>query len=60
MRRASAFTRRAVATTLLVVVYVLLLPWFALALRLRRQPPRGWRVRRDPDLTTLPRLRAPF
>ncbi|AKT42583.1 hypothetical protein [Chondromyces crocatus] len=60
VRRASDITRRVVASALLVLVYVLVLPWFALALRLRRPRPSGWRLRHDPTLATLERLRSPF
>jgi hypothetical protein len=60
LRRASDAVYRALLLVLLSVVYVTIIPWYALALRLRRKRATGWHRREDPDLATLPRLRSPF
>lgn len=62
VRRASEVLRVAIAAALLLFVYVLLLPWFALGLRLfsPRSRPGGWRARRDPGLASVERLRSLF
>lgn len=59
VRRASDAVRRALVVALLVLVYVLVLPWFALGLRLRARRLPGFRRRHDPALATLGRLRLP-
>ncbi|MBA3547024.1 MAG: hypothetical protein H0T76_11115 [Nannocystis sp.] len=59
VRRASDAVRRALVLALLVVVYALVLPWFALALRLRARRSPGFRARQDPAITALERLRLP-
>lgn len=59
VRRASDAVRRALVVALLVLVYVLVLPWFAVGLRLRARRLPGFRARRDPALATLERLRLP-
>lgn len=60
VRRASAAVYRALLIALLAVVYVLVLPWFALAWRLRRRPSPGFQRRDDPGLASLDRLRLLF
>lgn len=60
VRRASAAVRRALVLGLLAVIYVLVLPWFALYVRVFRRPTSGWQHREDPDVASLPRLRQPF
>lgn len=60
LRRASDGLRRALTIALLALVYVIVLPWFALVRRLRRPAAPGWRVRRDPNVGSLERLREPF
>lgn len=62
VRRASEVLRVAIAAALLLLVYVLLLPWFALGLRLFSVRPRpgGWRARHDPGLASAERLRSLF
>ena len=59
VRGASDAVRRALVVSLLVVVYALVLPWFALALRLRARRLPGFRARQDPAIATLDRLRMP-
>jgi hypothetical protein len=58
IRRASAMVYRVLLIAMLAVVYALAFPWFALVVRMRRRPPRGFRVRRDPDVASLERLRS--
>jgi hypothetical protein len=60
VRRASDAVRRGLVLALLVVVYALVLPWFALGLRLRGRRATGWRGRRDPGVASIERLRSPF
>jgi hypothetical protein len=60
VRRASAAVYRFLVLVLLAIVYVVVLPWFAVGLRLRARRPRGFRRREDGALTTLARLRSPF
>ena len=60
VRRASAITRRAVAMASLFFVYLLVLPWIALSLRLRGRRAGGFRLRHDPGLASPERLRSPF
>jgi hypothetical protein len=61
VRRASAAVYRGLVLVLLAIVYVVVLPWFALAWRLRGRPrPGGWRPRHDPGLASLERLRSLF
>jgi hypothetical protein len=60
LRRASDAVYRAMLLVLLTVVYVTVIPWYALALRIRRKRVAGWHSRSDPDLGTLPRLRSPY
>lgn len=58
VRRASGAVYRALVVALLALVYALLLPWFAVAFRLRRASAEGFVRRDDPDLATLDRLRS--
>ena len=58
--RLSRRLRRALTVALLAAAYVTLVPPLALARRLRRPPPSGWRDRDDPAVATLDRLRARF
>lgn len=60
VRRASEAVRRALVVSLLALVYLLVLPWFAVGLRLRGRRPPGFRARQDPAIATLERLRLPF
>jgi len=60
LRRASAAVYRALVLVLLAIVYVLVLPWCALAWRVRGRRPGGWRRRDDPGLASLERLRSLF
>lgn len=60
VRRVSDVVRRALVVSLLVLVYALVLPWFALALRLRSRRLPGFRPRHDPAIATLERLRMPY
>ncbi len=60
VRRASAAVYRGLLVALLGVVYVTVLPWFALAWRLRGAPPAGWRRRDNPNLASIERLRSLF
>jgi len=60
VRRASAAVYRGVLLALLGVVYVAVLPLFALAWRLRRLPPAGWHRRDDPGVASIERLRSLF
>ncbi len=59
VRRASEAVRRGVVVSLLFLVYVLVLPWFAVGLRLRARRLPGFRPRLDPALTSRERLRMP-
>jgi hypothetical protein len=59
LRRASAILRRAITIALLALVYVLVLPWFALGLAMTKRP-RGWQLRRDRELMSRERLRRLF
>lgn len=59
VRRASEAVRRGVVVALLFLVYVLVLPWFAVGLRLRARRLPGFRPRLDPALASLERLRMP-
>jgi hypothetical protein len=60
LRRASDVLYRALLLLLLTLVYVAVIPWYALALRLRRRPSAVWRPRSDPAVGSLERLRSPF
>ncbi len=60
VRRASERIRAAIVVTLLALVYVLVLPWFALFKRISGRPAGGWVLRDEPDITRLDRLRQPF
>ena len=63
VRRASAAIYRTLVLALLAVVYVLVLPFFALAFRLRaRRAPSApvWRLRDDPGVASMDRLRSLF
>jgi hypothetical protein len=60
IRRASDAVRRALVVVMLVLVYGLVLPWFAVGLRLRRRRLPGFAPRHDPSITTLERLRMPL
>jgi hypothetical protein len=60
VRRASAAIYRALLLVLLSLVYVVVLPFFALGFRLRRPRPSGFRRRDDPGLASVERLRSPF
>jgi len=51
--------RRGVVVSLLCLVYALVLPWFAVGLRLRARRLPGFRPRHDPGLASLERLRMP-
>ena len=59
VRRASEAVRRGVVVALLGLVYGLVLPWFAVGLRLRRRRSVGFRPRQDLAIATLERLRMP-
>ena len=60
IRRASDALYRVLLLVLLSLVYVTVIPWYAVALRLRPKRISGWHRRSDPDLGTLERLRSPF
>jgi hypothetical protein len=60
LRRASDAIYRVLLLVLLSLVYVTVIPWYALVLRLRRKRAPGWHSRSDPHLGSLPRLRSPF
>jgi hypothetical protein len=60
IRRASAFVYRALVLLLLSLVYVTVIPLYAVALRMRRRRSPGWRLRDDARLTSIDRLRSPF
>lgn len=60
IRRASEALRRALVVGLLALVYGLVLPWFAVGLRLRGRRLPGFRPRSDPAIATLDRLRLPY
>ena len=60
VRRASGVVYRAIVIALLALVYVIVLPLFAIFFRLRGERAHGWRRRDDPDLATLERLRSRF
>ena len=60
LRRASDALYRALVIVLLSLAYVVVIPWYALVLRLRRRRVAGWQVRHDPDVGALERLRSPF
>jgi hypothetical protein len=60
VRRASAWIYRSIVIALLGVVYVLVLPAFALAWRVRGRRRGGWRLRQDTGLATPERLRSLF
>ena len=60
LRRASDAVYRALLLVLLSLVYVTVIPWYALALRFRRKRAAGWHPRSDPDVGSLARLRSPF
>lgn len=60
VRRASEAVRRGLVVGSLALVYVLVLPWFAVGLRLRARRSPGFRPRRDPAIATLDRLRLPY
>lgn len=60
VRRASDRVFAALVVALLAVVYVLVLPWFALARRLSGPPPAGWQARDDRGVASRERLRRMF
>ncbi len=60
VRRASDVVRRGLVVALLALVYVLVLPCFALGLRLRGRRLSGFRPRRDAAIGSLERLRLPY
>ena len=60
VRRVSAVVRRGLVVALVVLVYVLVLPCFALGLRLRGRRLSGFRPRRDAAIGSLERLRLPY
>jgi hypothetical protein len=60
VRRASDRVRRVVVTGLLYALYVVAMPWFAIALRLGGPRAGGWRRRDDAAVATLERLRRAF
>ncbi len=57
---ASAFVRGFVARVLLAVVYVVVVPFYALGMRLARRRRGGWHDRLDADVGSVERLRRPF
>jgi hypothetical protein len=60
VRRASERVRSALVVGLLALVYVLVIPWFALGKRLGRGRPRGWVQRQDAAVGSIERLRQLF
>lgn len=60
VRRASTAVRRALVLGLLAILYALVLPWFALYVRVFRRPTSGWQHRDDREVASLRRLRQPF
>ncbi len=61
VRRASSAIYRAIVLALLAVTYIVVLPWFFAARRLFGAPaPGGWRLRDDPALASIERLRSLF
>ena len=60
VQRASSWIRRELTLLLLVLVYALVLPWFAIFLRVFQKPVTGWQRRGDGEVGTLPRLRRLF
>lgn len=60
IRAASAWLRARLLVALLAGAYAMVLPVFVLMRRWRRPRPSGWRVRDDPDLASLRRLREPY
>jgi hypothetical protein len=59
-RRASGAIYHALVLALLAITYVVVLPWFAAAWRLRARPGPGFRARRDPGVASIERLRSLF
>jgi hypothetical protein len=57
---ASALVRGVVARALLAVVYVVVVPFYALGMRLATRRRGGWHDRLDADVGSLERLRRPF
>jgi hypothetical protein len=57
---ASAFVRGIVARGLLAVVYVVVVPFYAIGMRLAARRPGGWHDRLDADVGSVERLRRPF
>ena len=60
IRRASAIVYRALLLVLLSLVYVTVIPLYAVALRIRRRRSPGWLLRDDARLASMDRLRSPF
>lgn len=60
MRRTSDGLYRLLLLVLLAMVYVLVIPWYALALRLRGRRATGWLARSDSGVGALQRLRSPY
>jgi hypothetical protein len=64
VRRVSARIYAGLVILLLALVYICVIPWFALGGRLRSRAraraPAGWQRRDDPGLATLERLRSLF
>ncbi len=60
LRRTSDALYRLLLLVLLALVYVFVIPWYALALRLRGRRVTGWLSRSDPGVGALERLRSPY
>jgi hypothetical protein len=60
VRAVSAWLYACIMVVLLGAVYVLVLPWFAGAWRLRSRRSAGWSIRNDPGVASNERLRSPF
>lgn len=60
VRAWSDAVRRAIVIALLAVVYAIVLPAFAVYVRVLRAEPRGWQRRADADVAAIGRLRRPF
>jgi hypothetical protein len=60
VRRASDIVYRALLLVLLSLVYITVIPLYAVALRMRRRRSPGWLLRDDARLASIDRLRSPF